>query len=487
MPAFRSRHIVSALAFGLMACVFAPAAANAQASAPFVAIPAETNYRVVLERHGQFYAHDQYGVVWVPTSMPQGWRPYSDCKWVQHKQWGWLYDDQTEWGRVVHHYGRWAHDERVGWMWIPGAEWSPGWVVWRTSESHVGWAPMPPDADVAKISVEAFNSDKHWMFQEEAKFKAGCVQGPSTPIEATAADFRGTRVVTQTKFVNGIFVYDVPVVAVNVVEYDVGIVIPWSAAFIGNQFGLWNRIWNDVSGQAAILNAALNQCTIDRPDRKLNLPIQPRINPPGPPAPPAPPQRRAELPPAPPPVVGPPVSPPIVVTQPPIEPVRPVITIPVVTIPQIVIDPRRKHDPVDPKGPKDPVTGGKPDGKPGGGTRTPGGTGPVKPTGPVGTVGTLPKRGSDPVLTRTVPKIGPHATRNPAGSSTLLRKAGPPPGPKFTPALRSQPIQPRFVQPKPTIQRFSAPQRSFQPALRAQPRMTFAPRGGGGFGRGRIF
>ena len=35
---------------------------------------------------------------------------------------------------------------RVGWVWVPGEEWAPAWVSWRTSKDYVGWAPLPPEA-----------------------------------------------------------------------------------------------------------------------------------------------------------------------------------------------------------------------------------------------------------------------------------------------------------------------------------------------------
>ncbi len=34
----------------------------------------------------------------------------------------------------------------VGWVWVPGEEWAPAWVSWRTSKENVGWAPLPPEA-----------------------------------------------------------------------------------------------------------------------------------------------------------------------------------------------------------------------------------------------------------------------------------------------------------------------------------------------------
>ena len=68
-----------------------------------------------------------------PTVTPQGWHPYPPCHWVKTKQYGWYYDDKTPWGQIVHHYGRWFFDQQIGWAWDPGSEFSPGWVVWRTS------------------------------------------------------------------------------------------------------------------------------------------------------------------------------------------------------------------------------------------------------------------------------------------------------------------------------------------------------------------
>jgi hypothetical protein len=454
------RFFASALAFSLLAGIATAPRAAAQAGAPFIQIPAEQSYRQVLEKHGQFFMHQTYGVVWLPTTMPQGWRPYSDCKWVQHQTWGWFYSDQTEWGRIVHHYGRWAHDEKVGWMWLPGAEWSPGWVVWRSGDTHVGWAPMPPDVDVARIPAEQFNSDKHWQFLEKATMQGGCAQAPQTPARDVAAgNFRDTRIVTKTRFVNGVFVVEVPVVAVTVVNFDVGIVVPWSPGFIGGLFANWNHIWNEVGGQSAILNAALNQCTLNSPDKKLNLPF--RSNPPTNPGPATPPPgRRADLPPpgpgsVAPPIVNPPSFPPSVVTppvvNPPSFPLPPVVVIPP-RQPDPPRDPHGPRNPRDPKGPKNPKN---PDGPvvsvPPGGTTIPP-KGPTRP--PRVTPSHLPPRVAAP----------PRILQPPKGPAPILRQAPRPPGP----ALRS--VQPRFAAPQP---RLAVPQLHQQPRL---PVKGFGPR-----------
>ncbi len=92
----------------------------------------------------------------------------------QLPQYGWYYDDKTPWGEIVHHYGRWVYDAQMGWIWTPGSEFSPGWVVWRTSPEWVGWAPMLPDEDVQTISAADFNNAAYWIFVETQKFAQGC-------------------------------------------------------------------------------------------------------------------------------------------------------------------------------------------------------------------------------------------------------------------------------------------------------------------------
>jgi hypothetical protein len=36
----------------------------------------------------------------------------------------------------------------TGWVWVPGSEWAPAWVSWRESDDYIGWAPLPPEAEV---------------------------------------------------------------------------------------------------------------------------------------------------------------------------------------------------------------------------------------------------------------------------------------------------------------------------------------------------
>jgi hypothetical protein len=103
-------------------------------------------FRDSLSPHGDWIESSRFGLVWAPRSVRPGWRPYTNGRWVYtDSDWTWVSDE--EWGWATDHYGRWYFDRDEGWVWIPGDEWAPAWVVWRSGDDYVGWAPMPPDAD----------------------------------------------------------------------------------------------------------------------------------------------------------------------------------------------------------------------------------------------------------------------------------------------------------------------------------------------------
>jgi hypothetical protein len=157
-----------------------PPAAAVQAApveqAPVAASDEETiaNFKQVLAQYGDFVQLAQYGEVWVPTVTPEGWHPYPPCHWIYAKDVGWYFRDDTPWGAIVHHYGRWSHDAKIGWFWVADADWSPGWVVWRDSADYTGWAPMLPDQEAQQVSLDDFNKDKMWIFMETPVFLKGC-------------------------------------------------------------------------------------------------------------------------------------------------------------------------------------------------------------------------------------------------------------------------------------------------------------------------
>jgi hypothetical protein len=83
-----------------------------------------------------------FGRVWHPN-VSFYWKPFSDGEWYWTEQ-GWLWHTDEPFGWIVYHYGYWTQESPLGWIWIPGYDWSPARVVWVFDDDLIGWAPMPP-------------------------------------------------------------------------------------------------------------------------------------------------------------------------------------------------------------------------------------------------------------------------------------------------------------------------------------------------------
>jgi hypothetical protein len=280
---FKSSTFAASLACGLALTFALPVAAPAtfgittaaHAQQPS-AQPAQ--FQSILANYGTFQNHDRYGEIWIPsqTTVPEGWHPYPPCNWVHDKQLGWYFNDKTEWGKIVHHYGRWAHDATLGWVWVKGEEFSPGWVVWRTSDKWVGWAPLPPDQDVREISTADFNTDKHWTFVDAKKFSSTCTGGNmlvSAPPALYPTIVTETEVVTELRWVRGIAIFVLPPpLIITVVDLNIGVFSPWSPCFFGAWFWNWNSMTTNV-----IININVGPggtCPSAAPSARPNMPIQ---------------------------------------------------------------------------------------------------------------------------------------------------------------------------------------------------------------------
>lgn len=99
-----------------------------------------------LSPYGTWVENSQYGYVWVPEQVPEGWRPYTVGHWLDTDQ-GWYWDSQEPFAWAIYHYGRWGYSPDYGWFWVPGTQWAPAWVVWRSGDRYVGWAPIPPQGE----------------------------------------------------------------------------------------------------------------------------------------------------------------------------------------------------------------------------------------------------------------------------------------------------------------------------------------------------
>lgn len=115
-----------------------------------VGVAAGADYTVFYERlepYGTWIETPQYGPIWQPASTytPVGWQPYTRGEWA-YADVGWTWVSSEPFGWATYHYGRWSNVSGRGWCWIPGNEWAPAWVSWRTGGDYVGWAPLPVNA-----------------------------------------------------------------------------------------------------------------------------------------------------------------------------------------------------------------------------------------------------------------------------------------------------------------------------------------------------
>jgi hypothetical protein len=113
----------------------------------------------VLDENGRWekvYFEGEYREAWRPTSVEEGWAPYTAGHWTD------WYGDYTwvpyePFGYVTHHYGFWfrANDYwywappvvTIGWdfpYWGIGSGWYPGRVGWLYSDVAIGWFPLLP-------------------------------------------------------------------------------------------------------------------------------------------------------------------------------------------------------------------------------------------------------------------------------------------------------------------------------------------------------
>lgn len=100
------------------------------------------NFTEVMADYGNWVYVPTFGQVWRPY-VDSSWRPYSNGHWI-YTSYGPTWQGYEPWAWAAYHYGNWIWDQRYGWVWIPGYDWSPGNVVWSRSYDTIGWMPAPP-------------------------------------------------------------------------------------------------------------------------------------------------------------------------------------------------------------------------------------------------------------------------------------------------------------------------------------------------------
>lgn len=163
-----------------------------------------------LEPYGAWRETSDYGYVWQPREAEESrnWRPYTDGRWV-YTDAGWTWVSEEPFGWATYHYGRWVRLRRVGWVWVPGEEWAPAWVSWRTSKDYVGWAPLPPEARFDRRSGIRNWADNYYdigpdqyAFVPGNEFGSRRIQRSVVPVERNVTIVIETTNVTNITYTN---------------------------------------------------------------------------------------------------------------------------------------------------------------------------------------------------------------------------------------------------------------------------------------------
>lgn len=108
--------------------------------------PAAVSFQVfydALSPYGRWVNYPSYGFVWIPVGYADFY-PYASAGYWAYADVGWTWVSHYPWGWAPFHYGKWFYDGMYGWIWIPGTEWGPAWVVWINAPGYYGWAPIMP-------------------------------------------------------------------------------------------------------------------------------------------------------------------------------------------------------------------------------------------------------------------------------------------------------------------------------------------------------
>ncbi len=154
------KYELPAIIFGLffLSIFLSPSSAKAQYGDE---VSLETFYEE-LSPYGVWINDPQYGRVWRPDVDQDEFRPYySRGRWEMTK-YGNTWVSDYDWGWAPFHYGRWLHSGRRGWLWVPGTQWGPAWVSWRSGGGHYGWAPLGPGMNI-NLSISRI-PDYYWVF-----------------------------------------------------------------------------------------------------------------------------------------------------------------------------------------------------------------------------------------------------------------------------------------------------------------------------------
>lgn len=151
-----------------------------------------------LAPHGQWVNTPEYGRVWIPNAGPD-FQPYaSNGHWVV-TEYGNTWVSDYAWGWAPFHYGRWFQDRYRGWAWVPGNEWGPAWVSWRSGGGYYGWAPLGPGLNInINVNIPA----SYWTFVPQVYITSPRLYSYCVPRPRVVNIYQNTTIINNVYRVN---------------------------------------------------------------------------------------------------------------------------------------------------------------------------------------------------------------------------------------------------------------------------------------------
>ena len=203
------------LVFSCLTGAIGPLALDSVISPPALAQSVRVDIAVFFDElapHGRWVQSQRHGFVFLPASINSDWRPYELGRWAYTNDYGWYWVSDEPFGWATYHYGRWGYDNGYGWFWVPGNVWAPAWVTWRSTDDHIGWAPLPPPnrgyAFAASISSVEVGLGA-WHFVQASDFLAPNLATVVIERRRNGDIFRNARPLGSVRVVNNVVVNNV--------------------------------------------------------------------------------------------------------------------------------------------------------------------------------------------------------------------------------------------------------------------------------------